>query len=171
MRLSIISLLLAAGIAVAADGPKPVTYLNGNIEGFAQNASGTLDVRSAKTMTLRTKGADVEIPYAAVSKTDRTTPLVSVAKDPLYKVWSLPQRLMPPTPLQQLVVTYKDKAGAEKSVTLEIQKATADRVLANVEQAAARNAANSGAWWGDSVWKTQRNKDQWGGSGAVAQRE
>ena len=171
MRLSIITLLMAAGFAVAADGPKPVTYLNGNLEGFAQNASGTLDIRSAKTMKLHTKAANIEIPYEAVSKTERTTPKVVTEKEPLYKVWTLPKRLTPPTPLDQVVVNYTDKSGAEKSVTIEMQKSTADWVVANVERAAARNAANGGSWWGDSYWKTKRNKDQWGGAGPVAQRE
>jgi hypothetical protein len=52
-----------------------------------------------------------------------------------------------------------------------MEKKVADHLQANVELASERKAADAGAWWGDSIWKTKRNKDQWGGSGVVAQRE
>jgi hypothetical protein len=54
---------------------------------------------------------------------------------------------------------------------MEMERSAADRVQAQIQQAMDRNAANSGAWWGDSVWKTARNKEQWDGAGVVAQRE
>jgi len=167
---SFMTLTLAAGIAVAADGPKSVTYLNGNIEGFSQNADATLELRDTKVMVLRAKGADAEIPFGAVSKTERTEVPVVTQKDPLYKVWSLHKRLLIPTPLQKVMLTYTEN-GAPKTVTMEMEKSLSDRMLGSIERAAERNAANAGAWWGDGVWKTKRNKDQWGGLGTVAQRE
>lgn len=171
MRFSLITLLLAAGTGLAADNVKPVTYLEGNLEGFATNASASLEFRDSKTMALHVKGSDAVIPYAAVSKTsERLVPVVT-EKDPLYKVWSLHKRLLIPTPLHAVTVVYKDKAGAEKSVTLEMEKAAAARVQAQVKQATDKTAANNGSWWGDSVWKTQRNKTEWGGAGVIAQRE
>jgi hypothetical protein len=165
------TLALATGIAVAADRPQPVTYLNGNIEGFSQNAGGTLELRDTKAMVLRSKDANVEIPYSAVSMTGRKTVAVLTQKDPLYKVWSLHKRLLIPVPLEEMAVAYKDKNGTEKTVTIEMEKKTADRVQVNIERAAQRKASDAGAWWGDSLWKTSRNKDQWGGAGVVAQRE
>jgi hypothetical protein len=168
MRFSLVFITLAAGLAVAAD--KPVTYLEGNVEGLTQNATGTLQFKSSKVMVLHAKGADVTVPYAAVSKTERKTAPVLTEKDPLYKVWMIHKRLLIPTPLQLVTVVYADKTG-EKSITIEMDKAAADRVQAQVQQTADKIAANQGAWWGDSVWKTQRNKDQWSGSGVVASRE
>lgn len=171
MRFSLITLLLAAGTALAADNVKPVTYLEGNLEGFATNASAKLEFRDSRAMALHAKGSDAVIPYAAVSKTsERIVPVVT-EKDPLYKVWSLHKRLLIPTPLHAVTVVYKDKAGVEKSVTLEMEKAAAARLQAQVKQVTDKSAANNGSWWGDSVWKTQRNKTEWGGSGVIAQRE
>jgi hypothetical protein len=169
MRFSLVFLTLAAGLAVAAD--KPVTYLEGNVEGLAQNATGTLQFKNSKVMVLHSKGADVTVPYAAVSKTDRKTAPVLTEKDPLYKVWMIHKRLLIPTPLQLVTVAYNDKTGAEKTITIEMDKAAADRVQAQVQQAADKIAANRGDWWGDSVWKTKRNKDEWAGSGVIASRE
>jgi hypothetical protein len=168
MRFSIVFLTLAAGLAVAAD--KPVTYLEGNVEGLAQNASGTLQFKNSKVMVLHAKGAEVTVPYSAVSKTDRKTAPVLTEKDPLYKVWMIHKRLLIPTPLQLVTVAFNDKTGTAKTITIEMDKAAADRVQAQVQQAADKTAADQGTWWGDSVWKTQRNKDQWA-PGVVASRE
>ena len=171
MRFSLITFILASGVALAADNIKPVTYLEGNLEGFAANASGTLEFRDSKVMVLHSKGVDAVIPYNVVSKTSQKVVPVVTEKDPLYKVWSLHKRLLPPTPLHAVMVVYKDKAGTEKPITVEMQKVAADRVQAQVKQAADWKAANAGSWWGDSVWKTQRNKEDWGGAGVIAQRE
>lgn len=171
MRFLLIAFTLAAGVALANDNVKPVTYMEGNLNGFAVNAGGTLEFRDSKAMVLHTNGSDAVIPYSVVSKTsERIVPVVS-EKDPLYKVWSIHKRLLVPTPLHAVTVTYKDQAGVEKSATLEMQKAAADRLQAHVKQAQDHKAANAGSWWGDSVWKTQRNKDDWGGTGVIAQRE
>ncbi len=169
MRFFSLAFILAAGIAVAAD--RPVTYLEGNVEGLSQNATGTLQFKDSKAMVLHAKGADVLVPYGAVSKIDRKTAPVLTEKDPLYKVWMIHKRLLIPTPLEQLTVAYADKAGAAKSITIEMDKAAADRVQAQVKQVADKLEANKGTWWGDSVWKTARNKDQWAGSGVMASRE
>jgi hypothetical protein len=171
MRFSIITFILATGVALAADNIKPVTYLEGNLEGFAVNASSTLEFRDSKVMALHTKGADAVIPYAAVSKTTEKIIPVVTEKDPLYKVWSLHKRLLIPNPLHEVTVTYTDRNGAEKTVTMEMEKVPADRVAAQVKQATDRKAANAGSWWGDSMWKTNRNKEEWGGAGVMAQRE
>jgi hypothetical protein len=171
MRFSLFALIMTAGFALASDNVKPVTYLEGNLEGFAVNASGTLEFRDSKAMVVHTKGADAVIPYGVVSKTsDNLIPVVT-EKDPLYKVWSLHKRLLVPNPLHAVTVVYKDKAGVEKTLTLEMEKAVADRLQAQVKQETDRNAANAGSWWGDSVWKTSRNKADWGGAGVIAQRE
>jgi hypothetical protein len=171
MRFSIITFILATGVALANDNVKPVTYLEGNLDGFATNASATLEFRDSKAMVLHVKGSDAVIPYGVVSKTSQRLVPVVTEKDPLYKVWSLHKRLLIPNPLHAVTVVYKDKAGAEKSVTLEMEKGAADRVQAQIKQATDRNSANAGSWWGDSVWKTARNKEEWGGAGVIAQRE
>ena len=127
MRFSII-FTLAAGLALASDNSKPVTYLEGNLEGFTANASSTLEFRDSKAMVLHTKGADAVIPYSVVTKTsEREVPVVT-EKDPLYKVWAIHKRLLIPTPLHAVTVHYKDKTGAEKSITLEMEKSAATRV-------------------------------------------
>ncbi|MEI9813327.1 MAG: hypothetical protein WDO18_12070 [Acidobacteriota bacterium] len=67
MRFSFLAVTLACGIAMAGDGPKSVTYLKGNVDGIAEDAGGTLDLSSPKTLKLRSGDTHVEIPYAAIS--------------------------------------------------------------------------------------------------------
>jgi hypothetical protein len=171
MRFSLVTLIFATGVALAADNTKPITYLEGNLEGFHTNDSGSLEFRDSKVMVLHAKETEAVIPYGSVTTTSRKVIPVVTEKDPLYQVWNLHKRLLIPTPLHSVSVVYKDKAGAEKSVTLEMEKAAADRVEAQVKQAMDKNAANAGSWWGDSIWKTERNKSEWGGAGVMAQRK
>jgi hypothetical protein len=53
-------------------------------------------------------------------------------------------------------------------MTLDMSKASADSVLATIQRHSGK-VANS-TWWGDSTWKTTRNRDSWGGAGTVAQK-
>lgn len=170
MRTTLITLTLAASFALAADTPKDVTYLKGTIEGFAQNEAARLALPDTKVMVLKTDTASVEIPYGAITKSDRKVVAVEVENEPLYKVWSLHERLLPPAPKHELSFEYQTKAGTQ-TLTLSMDKGEADKVMRFVDRAAERNKANAGAWWGDDYWKTARNKDQWGGAGTVAARE
>lgn len=171
MRFTLITLTLACGFAVAADGPKTVTYIKGSVEGLSPNETATMTLPDTKVLVLKTKDSGLEIPYAAIVKSGRAIVEAEVENEPLYKVWSLHERLLPPAPKHQLTLDYKTKSGVEQSVTLSMDKATADKVMAHVDRAAARNSANAGNWWGDDYWKTKRNQNQWGGAGTVAQRE
>ena len=53
-------------------------------------------------------------------------------------------------------------------MTIELSKTAAAGLLATIERHSGKVADNN--WWGDSYWKTTRNKDQWGGAGTVAQK-
>lgn len=171
MRLTL-TFFLVAGLAMAANTPQEVTYVDGTLDGFSLATETTLQLASAKHMVLHAKGAkNVEIPFSSVTSVDRQTVPVSVEKEPLYKVWNLPKRLAPAAPVEKLAFEFRDKSGSIQRVTLETDKKTADRVQANLKLAAQKRANDHGAWWGDEVWKTNRNKSEWGGAGAIASRE
>jgi hypothetical protein len=159
-----LALTLACGAAFAADyGPYPVTFLKGDIEGIEQNAGGTADLTNPKTLTLKAHDTKFELPYSAIFGAERKDVVISVEKEPLYKVWTLPKRLgiVAPFPLQEVSFDYKDKAGTLHSMTVEMEPTAADRLFLRVKQAGEKKAATRGDWWGDSVWKTHRNQTTW----------
>jgi hypothetical protein len=92
-------------------------------------------------------------------------------KEPMYKFWTLRKKLLPPTPLQEVTIEYKDAKGAANSVTLSMEKPLADWLAARLLKAEERKAELRGEWWGDQVWKTKRNETGWGGAGEIASRE
>ncbi|MEO8100143.1 MAG: hypothetical protein ABI811_20755 [Acidobacteriota bacterium] len=173
MRLSFLTFtfILASGFALAADGPESVTYLEGNLDGLAVHSVATLELSHGKAMILRAKEAKVEIPYAGITKVERSTSKVETASEPLYKVWNLRKKLIPPTPVEHVTLHYKGQGSADHSVTLAMQKSSADNVMAAWDTENELRSKARGDWWGDGIWKTTRNKDQWGGSGQVAARE
>lgn len=170
MRLTL-TFICAAGLALAANAPQEITYVEGTLDGFSLATQTTLQA-SAKNMVLHPKGGnDVAISYMNVTGLTRTTVPVSVEKEPLYKVWELPKRLAPPAPVEKVALQFVDEKGARQSVTFETDKKTANKVLTNVKKAENKRASDGGAWWGDGIWKTKRNQGDWGSAGPIASRE
>jgi hypothetical protein len=168
MRHTHIALLTLGTCLTLAAGPKDVTYLAGSLEGITSKA--TLDLTNTKVMVLRSGSIKIEIPYMAISKSDVKTQEFA-EKEPLYKVWTLGSRLMPPTPQEEYSLEYRDAKGATTTVTLGMEKSVADKLSARLAKAEERKAAQRGDWWGDSYWKTKRNQNEWGGAGELASRE
>jgi hypothetical protein len=83
----------------------------------------------------------------------------------LYKVWSLHKRFTGKGQTQYLTVAFKNDAGEEKNMTLELGEATAPVVLSMIQR---RTAEASAGWWGDRVWKTTRNADKWNHTATTA---
>jgi hypothetical protein len=161
---------LACGLAVAAEGPQPVTYISGNLDGLAPNTGATVDVSGSKAIALNNGAVKVEVPYAAISRAELGQPTeVTTESEPLYKVWTLHKRFLPKRTVQQVTVDYRTAAGENKTLTIEAEQHVAEGVIAAIEERT--TPPSEKVWWGDTIWKTTRNKDQWGGAGTVASRE
>lgn len=157
-----LAMTMACGSVIAADfSSRTVTYLQGNIDGITQNAGGKLDLTNSKVLTLRASDTKLEVPYAIIFGAERKEAVVTVAKEPVYKVWSLHKRIVEPTKPHEVSFDYKDKTGNLHSMTLEMDAATADRLFWRLQQADAKKVATKGGFWGDSVWKTHRNEAEW----------
>jgi len=156
---------LACGASFAALRPETVTYVNGNLPGIAPNSGGTLLFSDETAMYLRTGSEIIAVPYAGISKAELGLTKANSHDTPLYKVWSLPKRVMGKTATQYLTVDFKTTEGEEKNITLELAKSSAKDVLftirSNKAQAAKPPFAAKSEWWGDEYWKTNRNRDLW----------
>ena len=159
--------ILAGGLLAAADSAT-VTYIDGNVAELSPNSGATLYLNNPQSMELKTPLHKVQIPYSQISKAELGSVMVHMADpEPLYKVWMLPKRLIK-SETQQMTLAFTDGNGQDQTMTIEMSRAAADGVLATIERHSAK-VANTG-WWGDSVWKTSRNRDSWGGAGTVAQK-
>jgi hypothetical protein len=171
MRLTL-TFICVAGLALAANTTKEITYVEGTLTGYSVSTDAKLELASSKHLVLHGKdAADVAIPYANVISSEQKTVVLTPEKEPLYKVWDLAKRLAPPDPVEKVTLQFVDKAGSKQSVTFETDKKTAGKVMASVKQASDKRASDQGAWWGDRAWKTKRNQSEWGGAGPIASRE
>jgi hypothetical protein len=192
MRITSIAILsLAALSAVFADSrPETTTYVDGNLAGVSPNSGGTLMFSDDKAMYLHTGLETIAIPYDGISNAELGAVKETSHDVPLYKVWA--RHRHPKTATQYLIVNFKNEAGEDKSMTLELATAAASSVLSDLEartgkkfepaqtqppefkteRAAASHSPAMSAkpatvgsandWWGDSLWKTSRNADKWG---------
>jgi hypothetical protein len=166
--LTLLTLTILAGGLLAAADSAAVTYIDGNVAELAPSSGATLYMNNPQAMELKTPLHKVQIPYAQISKAELGSVMVHTSEpEPLYKVWALPKRLIK-SETQQMTLAFTDVNGQGQTMTLEMSKTSADGVLATIERHSGK-VANSG-WWGDSYWKTTRNKDTWGGAGTVAQK-
>jgi hypothetical protein len=159
--------ILAGGLLLAADSHN-VTYVGGNIADFAPNTGATLSMNGSKSMELRSPQHSVQVPYGQIQKAELGS-VVTHSSEPEapYRFWALPKRLVA-TEARQMTVSFANGDGQDQTMTIELSKKSADRVLATIERHSAKVASDN--WWGESVWKTTRNKDQWGGAGTIAQK-
>jgi hypothetical protein len=159
--------ILAGGLLAAADSAT-VTYIDGNVAELAPSSGATLYMTNPQSMELKTPLHKVQIPYAKISKAELGSVLAHTSEpEPLYKVWALPKRLMK-SETRQMTLAFTNGNGQDQTMTLELSRTSADSVLATIERHSAKVADND--WWGERVWKTTRNKDNWGGAGTVAQK-
>jgi hypothetical protein len=159
--------ILAGGLLLAADS-QTVTYIGGNVADLAPNTGATLYLNNPQSMELRTPLHTVEVPYGQILKAELGAVTVHTPEpEKLYKVWALPKRIMK-TETQQMTVAYKNGDGQDQTMTIEMSKPAANGLLAQIGRRNGKIADST--WWGDGYWKTNRNKDSWGGAGTIAQK-
>lgn len=188
MRFTSIAILsLAALSAVLADSrPETTTYVDGNLTGVSPNSGGTLMFSDDKAMYLHTGLETVAVPYEGISNAELGAVKETSHDVPLYKIWV--RHRHEKTATQYLIVNFKNEAGEEKSMTLELATGAASTVLADLEartgkkfgpsqsaeatpqfkdrapasEKSASTSKQADDWWGDAFWKTPRNADKWG---------
>jgi hypothetical protein len=136
----IAALTIAASTAEpAATRAETTTYVDGNLAGVSPNTGGTLMFSDDKAMFFRTGLSTVTVPYANISHAELGATKETSHDVPLYKVWSLHKRFGGKTETQLLIVNFKNDAGEEKNMTLEVSKGSANSVLAAIHSRTANN--------------------------------
>lgn len=173
---SLILALTACGAVFAASRAETATYVDGNLTGVSPNTGGTLTFSDDDAMYLRTGLETIAVPYAEINNAELGAVKENSHDVPFFKVWA--HKKSAKTETQYLIVNFKNEAGEEKNMTLELAKSAAAGVLADLQTrtgktfAPALKTATSTAktstapkqadnWWGDEFWKTPRNSDKW----------
>lgn len=121
--------VLACATAFAASRAETTTYVDGNITGISPNTGGTLLFPDEKAMSFRTGLATVNIPYAAITRSELGATRETSHGAPFYKVWAHHKK----TETQFLTVDFKSDEGEAKTMTLELAQGSASSVLAAIQ--------------------------------------
>jgi hypothetical protein len=173
----IVSLAAFACLAVSgAPRPETSTYVDGNVSSLKPNTGGTLVFKDNNSMTFRTGLAEVAVPYESILHAELGATQIRNHEPMGMNPAALISRLHK-TETQLLTVEFKSGLGEKQTMTLQLAKPAASSVLATIQEhtaksvteakapsvklAEAKTAEGKDAWWGDDMWKTNRNKDSW----------
>jgi len=158
------TLILASAAAFAGTGGGPAIYMVGNLNAVSPGAEGILALEENNAV-FRSGKTVLSLPYGDIDNVELGAKVTSRPDAPLYKVWRLPQRFLTEHPMLQMVnFEFTDKDGNHQSMTLELDESAANETLAEIEirqgkRIPPKRATNADPWWGDSAWKTTRNKN------------
>jgi hypothetical protein len=148
----------SAAVLAASDS---VQYVGGTVKSIPVNSNGTFNFEDAKEFRFTYNGSMFKLPYDQITSTD-------IGKADVRRVLHIFPAMSPIASRrkQTLIINYTDASGAAGSLNFELP---AYRATDAQETIAAKKspvpsyaaAAASNEWWGDSVWKTKRNKGAW----------
>jgi hypothetical protein len=138
--IAIAVLTVACPAAFAAERAETTTYVDGNLNGVSPNTGGTLMFSDDKAMYFRTGLSTVAVPYSSISHSELGATKETSHSVPLYKVWALHKR-GDKTETQLLIVNFRNDAGEDKTMTLELAKASAPGVLSLIQSRSAADPA------------------------------
>jgi hypothetical protein len=160
--------LLASTIIFAAVTPAvvrassdTVQYVGGTVKSIPVNSAGTFNFDDAKEFRFSYNGSVYRLPYDQITSTD-------IEKADVRRVMHIFPAVSPIASHrhQTLVINYTDGTGATGSVNFELMSYKAEEAQQTIaaKKSPGPNPADSqaaNAWWGDSIWKTTRNKAAW----------
>lgn len=137
-----------------------VQYVGGTVEAIPVNAAGTFNFDDAKELQFNYGGSIYKLPYEQITNMD-------IKRAELRRVHRIPVPSVFPSHWRDVLsISYKDASGATGTLKFEMPTLEAIDARENIEQKkspAGESTATSqnSVWWGDSYWKTNRNKAAW----------
>jgi hypothetical protein len=161
--------------AFGAPRPETSTYVDGNVSSLKPNTGGTLVFTDDTSMTFRTGLAEVAVPYSSITRAELGATQEhnhDMALPGPLRMLKLP--LGRKTETQLLTLEFKNGLGEKQTMTLSLAKPSASNVISTIEERtgkpetalASAKTEPKEAWWGDSIWKTNRNLDTWNNNSA-----
>jgi hypothetical protein len=143
-------------------------YVGGTVKSIPMNSVGFLNLDDAKVLKFNYGKFEYKLPYEQITGTEITK---GESRHVLIKV---PLPSLFGRKKETLTVSYKDPAGTSGTLHFELAARLASSVQDTIaEQKALPQAASanqSNEWWGDKLWKTNRNKATWESDSTTAEK-
>jgi hypothetical protein len=163
MRHALITTLVFAAVppSVVLASSETVQYVGGTVKSIPVNSTGTFSFDDAKQFRFEYNGSVFKLPYDQITGT-------SIEKADIRRVLHVFPAVSPIAAhrRQTLVINYLDSTGAAGSLNFELPAYRAEDAQQTIAAkkspiSPASAAAASNVWWGDTYWKTLRNKPVW----------
>jgi hypothetical protein len=137
----------------------PIEYVGGTVKAIPANSTGAFNFDDAKELRFNYGQSVYAVPYEQITAAD-------VAKGEAHHILrKIPVPSFSRDPKETLSINYKDAAGATGTLSFELTASQASQVRDDITKKKDRIQANADArsndWWGDTLWKTNRNKGAW----------
>ena len=148
----------AAPPAVLHAASDTVQYVGGTVKSIPVNSAGSFNFDDAKELRFHYSGVVYRLPYDQITSTD-------IEKADVKHVMRVipAQSLMFTHRKRTLVINYTDPSGATGTLNFELaayRAADAQEIIAAKKTPPPAGIVEA-AWWGDKIWKTNRNKAAW----------
>lgn len=168
---SLLVLTVALGSSsLRAAASREATYTIGDLDGLEPGASGIVQLDN-QGLKFHSGKITIDAPYSKISSAELGAKLTHSEDVPLYKIWELHKRFADKTTYQNFIVNFKDARGDEHSMTLEMTESAAAELHETIERrTGAKARSQRDDWWGDDMWRTNRNHQTWDQSAALGSR-
>jgi hypothetical protein len=129
MRIHFLAIPLLAAAIYGAPQAETTTYVDGNLTGVTPNSGATLTFSGEKEIVLRTGLTNVTVPYENISHAELGAVKETSHSVPFMKIWGRSKK----TETQLLIVNFKNDAGEEKTMTLELAQPAASSVFTSIQ--------------------------------------
>ena len=154
---SVIGAVASTLALMAATG---VEYVGGTVKSIPANTVGTLNFDDGAQLRFTYGGQVYGLPYDQITSTDIAK---AEGHHVLHKI-PVPT-LNPHFRKMTLSIHFKDSVGAAQTLNFDMTSDSANDAQDEIalKKTGPRNvvADRSSDWWGDGLWKTNRNKASW----------
>ncbi len=168
---SLLFVTIAAGSLALAAATQEATYVVGSLDEIAPGAAGVLHLDGDR-LTFHSGKVTMETSYSKITGTELGPKLIHGADAPQHKAWSLHKHYSEKTVFQNLIVNFTDASGKAQTMTFEMTENGAGEIFGTLELRTGQRARRQQqeGWWGDDVWRTNRNGKDWDQSTAIAKQ-
>jgi hypothetical protein len=150
--------VLTCGALMAASG-QSATYVVGNIADLVPGDTGVLRLEGDQ-FVFRSSKASIPVPYRQVTELEMGPIVNHPSEEPL---WKIHKRLAPKTTYRTLTFNFNGEGGDTQTLTVELPENAAMEAQETIEirSGLRRGEKPPSVWWGDYMWRTTRNKQDW----------
>src|SRR5665213_645476 len=161
-NISLIGLTMAASLTCFAATSIEATYAVGDLDGLSAGAKGTVRVEDS-ALVFHSGKVTVEAPYTKITATEWGQKVTHSNDAYKHKFWEVNKMFGNKTERQSLIINFKDASGKDQTMTLELTEGAAYDVrnIVDARSGITARRQSAEAWWGDDIWKTDRNQKSW----------